>query len=159
MWDLDHKEGRALKNWCFRTVVLEKTLESPLNCKEIKPVHPKGNQPWIFTGRTDPKVEAVILWPLDVKSWLIGKVPDAGKNGRQKEKKAAEDEMVGWHHWLDGHELRQTPGGGEEQESWHAAVHRVTRSQTWLGDWITNQTNYLSFLVLMGRKESDSHRE
>ena len=95
MWYLDHKEGRMLKNWCFLTVVVEKTLESPLDCKEIKPVHPKGNQPWIFIGRTDAVTGAPILWPPDVNCWLIGKDPDAGKDWRQKEKRVTEDEM-GW---------------------------------------------------------------
>ena len=102
MWELDHKEGWAPKNWCFWTVVLEKTLESPLDCKEIQPVHPKGNQSWIFIGRTE--AEAPILWPPDVKSWLIRKDPDAGKDLGQKKGKT-EDEMVGWHHWLNGHEF------------------------------------------------------
>ena len=103
MWELGHKESWAPKNWCFLTVVLEKTLESPLDCKEIKPVHPKGNQSWIFTGRTND--EAPILWPPDEKSWLIGKDPDAGKDWGQEEKQMIEDEIVGWHHWLDGHEF------------------------------------------------------
>ena len=100
----------ALKNWCFRTVVLVKTLESPLDCKRIKPVHPKGNQSWIFTGRTD--AEASVLWPPDVKSWLTGKDSDAGKDRRQKGKETTEDEMVGWHHWFNGHEFVQTAGDG-----------------------------------------------
>ena len=95
------KEAWAAKNWCFQTVVLEKTLESPLGCKEVKPVHPKGNQPWIFIGRTDAEVEALILWPPDVKSWITGKDPDAGKDWRQEEKGMTEDEMAGWHHWLN----------------------------------------------------------
>ena len=103
MWELDHKESWALKNWCFWTVVLEKTLESPLDCKEIQPVHPKGDQPWIFTGRTDAEPETPILWPPDAKSWLIWKDPDAGKDWRREEKGATEDEMVGGHHWRDGH--------------------------------------------------------
>ena len=107
MWELDHKEGWALMNWCFWIVVLEKTLESPLDWKEIKPVNPKGNQPWIFIGRTNAEVEAPILWPCDVNSWLIGKVRDAGKDWRQEE---TGDEMVGWHHWLDGHGFEQTLG-------------------------------------------------
>ena len=106
MWELDHKDGWELKNWCFRIVVLEKTLESPLDCKEIKPVNPKGNQPWIFVERTD--AEAPILWPLDVKNWLIWNDPDAGKDWRQEEKRATQGEMVGWHHQLNGHELVQT---------------------------------------------------
>ena len=105
MWELDHKQGWVLKNWWFWTVVLEKTLESPLDCKEIKPVNPEGNQPWIFTERTDAEAETLILWPPDVKNWLLGKDPDAGKDWRQKEKGMTEDEMVGWHHWLDGHEF------------------------------------------------------
>ena len=103
MWELDYKESWALKNWCFWTVVLEKTLESPLDCKEIQPVHPKGNQSWIFIGRTDVEAETPILWPPDVKNWLIGKYPDAGKDWKQEEKGSTEDEMVGWHHWLSGH--------------------------------------------------------
>ena len=111
MWEFDHKEGWAPKNSCFQTVVLEKTLESPLGSKEIKPVNPKGNQPWIFIGRTD--AEAPILWPPDAKSWLIGKDPDAGKDWRQEEKWVIEDKMVGWHHQLNGHDFEQTPGGTE----------------------------------------------
>ena len=112
MWELDNKEGWAPKNWCFQTVVLEKTLESSLECKEIKAVNPKGNQSWIFTGRIDAK--ASILGPLDVKSRLIGKDSDAGKDGGQ-EKGTAEDEMVGWHHRLNGHEFEQTLGDSEGQ--------------------------------------------
>ena len=104
------KKGWVLKNWCFWTVVLEKTLESPLDSKEIKPVHSKGNQSWIFTGRTE--AEAPILWPPDVKSWLIGKDPDARKGWRREEKGTSEGEMVGWYHWLNGHESGQTPGDG-----------------------------------------------
>ena len=112
MWQLDHKEGWVPKKWCFQTVVLEKTLESPLDCKEIKPVNLKGDQPWIFIGRTDAEVP--ILWPPDLKSWLIGKDSHAGKDRRQ-EKRATEDEMVGWHHWFSEHELGQTLGDGEGQ--------------------------------------------
>ena len=111
MWELDYKESWAPKNWCFWTVVLEKTLEGPLDCKEIQPVHPKGNQSWIFIGRTD----APILWPPDAKNWLIGKDPDAGKDWRGEEKGTTEDEMVGWHHRLDGHEFEWTPGDGDGQ--------------------------------------------
>ena len=113
MWELDHKEGWALKNWCFWTVVLEKILESPLDCKEIKLVNSKGNQSWIFPGRTDTEAEAPILWPPDAKSWLIGKDPDAGKDWRQKEKAAVEDEMVGWDHQLNRHEFEETPGDSD----------------------------------------------
>ena len=104
MWELDYKEGWVPKNWCFWTVVLEKTLESSLDCKEIQPVHPKGNQSRIFMGRTDTKAETSILWPPDVKNWLIWKDPDAGKDWRW-EKGTIEDEMVGWHHWLEGHKF------------------------------------------------------
>ena len=117
MWELDYKESWALKNWCFWTVVLEQTLESPLYCKEIKPINPKGNQSWVFIGRTDAEAETPVLWPPDAKNWLIGKDPDAGKNWRQEEKGTAEDEMVGWHDWLDGHEFKRTPGVGDGQGS------------------------------------------
>ena len=105
MWELDFKESWASKNWCFWTEVLEKTLESPLDSKEIQPVHPRGNQSWIFIGRTDAEAETPILWPPDVKNWLIWKDPDAGNNWRREEKGTTEDEMVGWHHWLNGHEF------------------------------------------------------
>ena len=116
MWELDYKESWALKNWCFWTVVLEKTLGSPLDTKEIKQVNPKGNKSWIFTGRTDAKAETPILWPPDGKNWLGWKDPDAEKDWRQ-EKGMTEDEMVGWHHWLNGHEFEQAPGDGEGQGS------------------------------------------
>ena len=109
------KKGWAPKNWCLRTEVLEKTLESPLDCKETKPVNPKGNQPWIFTGRTDAEAEASILCPLDMKNRLIGKDPDSGKDWRQEEKGMAVDEMIRWHHWLDGHDSQWTPGVGDGQ--------------------------------------------
>ena len=101
--ELNYKESWAPKNWCFSTVVLEETLESPLDCKEIQPVHLKGNQSWTFIRMTDAEAETPILWPPDVKSWLIGKDPDAGKDWRQEEEGMTEDEMVGWHHWLNGH--------------------------------------------------------
>ena len=115
--ELNHKEGWAPKNWCFQTVVLEKTPESPLHRKEVNPVHPNGNQPWIFIGRTvaEAEAEAPILWPHDWKNWLIGKDPDAGKNWRQEEKGTTEDEIVGWHHWLDGHEFALTSIVGDAQ--------------------------------------------
>ena len=105
MWELNHKESWELKNWCIWTVVLEKTLESPLDCKEIQPVHPKGNQSWIFIGRTDTEADTPILWPLDAKNWLIRKDSDVGRDWGQEEKRVTEDEMVGWHHWLYGHEF------------------------------------------------------
>ena len=104
MWELNYKESWVQKNWCFWTVVLEKTLESPLDCKEIQPVHPKY-QSWVFIGRTDVEAETPILWPPDVKSWLIEKEPDAGKDWRHEEKGMTKDEMVGWHHQLNGHEF------------------------------------------------------
>ena len=116
MWELDHAAGWAPKNWCFQSVVLETTFEkSLLDCKEIKPINPKGSQPWIFIGRTDAEVEAPILWPPDVKSWFLRKDPDAGKDWGQKEKGVTEDEMVRWHHWLNGHEFEQTPGDSKGQ--------------------------------------------
>ena len=117
MWELDCEEGWAPKNWCFRTVVLEKTLESPLDCKEIKTVNPQGNQSWIFIGRTDAEAETPILWLPDVKNWLVGKDSDAGKDWRQEEKGTTEDEMAGWHHGFDGHEFEWTPGIGDGQGS------------------------------------------
>ena len=105
MWELDHTQSWTLKNWCFSTVVLEKTLESPLDCKEIKPVNPKGNQSWIFIGGTDAEAKSPILWPPDVKNWLTGKDPDAGKDWRWEDKRPTEDEMVGWNPRLNGHEF------------------------------------------------------
>ena len=113
MWELDYKESWAPKNWCFRTVMLEKTLESPLDCKEIQPVYPKGDQSWVFIGRTDAEAETPILWPPHAKSWLIGKDPDAGRDWGQEEKGMTEDEMAGWHHRLNGHEFEWTPGVGD----------------------------------------------
>ena len=117
MWELNNKEGRALKNWCFWTVVLEKALKSPLDSKEIKPVNPKGNQPWIFTVRTDAEAEVPVLCPPDAKSRLFGKDPDAGKDWSQEEKGMTKDEMVGWHHQFNGHEFEQTSRDGEGQKS------------------------------------------
>ena len=114
MWELNYKESWTLKNQCFWTVVLEKTLESPLDSKEIQPVHPKGNLSWIFIGRTDAEAEATILRPPDVKNGLIGKDPDAGKDWRQEEN-GTDNEMVGWYHWLDGHEFEQAPRVGDGQ--------------------------------------------
>ena len=109
------KESWAPKNWCFWTVALGKTLESPLDSKEIQPVHPKGDQSWVFIGRTDVEAETPILWPPDVKSWLTGKDPDAGNDWGQEEKGTMEDEMVGWHYWLNGHGFGWTPGVGDGQ--------------------------------------------
>ena len=129
MWELDHKEGWAPKNWCFLTVVLEKTLESPLDCKEIQPVHPKGDQSWVFIGRTDAEAETPILWPPDAKSWLIWKDPDAGKDRGRQEKGTTEDEMVGWYDQLNGHSLSKLWEIVKNGKAWHAAVHGITNSQ------------------------------
>ena len=115
MWELDHKVGWVPKNWYFRTVVLEKALESPLDCKEIQSVHPNGNQSWVFIGRTDVEAETPMLWPPDAERWLIGKDPDAGKNWGQEEKGTTEDEMVRWHHRRNGHGFGRTLGVGDEQ--------------------------------------------
>ena len=129
MWELDHKEGWEPKNWCFQIAVLEKTCESSLDCK-IKPVKPKGNQPWIFLGRTNAEAETPIVWSPDGKSQLIGKDPDAGKDRRQEEKGRTEDKMVGWHHWLNGHEFEKLWETVKDREAWLAAVYGVTKSQT-----------------------------
>ena len=135
MWELDCEENWALKNWCFWTVVLEKTLESPLDCKEIQPVHPKGNQSWVFIRRTDADAETPVLWPPDAKRWLIWKDPDAEKDWRQKEKGTTENEMVGWHHGLKDMGLGGLWELVMDKEAWHAVVHGVAKSRTWLSDW------------------------
>ena len=134
MWELDCEESWALKNWCFWTVVLEKTLENLLDCKEIQPVHPKGDQSWVFIGRTDAKAKTPIFWPPHVKSWLIGKDPDAGG---QEEKGTTEDEMAGWHHQPNGHEFELTPGVGDGQgglaccNSWGRKELETTEQLNW----------------------------
>ena len=135
MWVLDYKESWVPKNWCFWTVVLEKTLDCPLDCKEIKPVNPKGNQFWIFIGRTDAEAEALILWPPAAKNWLTGKDPDAGKDWRQEEMGMTEDETVGWHHRFHGHEFEQAPELVMDREARHAGVHGVAKSWTRLSNW------------------------
>ena len=136
IWELDHKKGWAQKNWCFWTVVPEKTLESPLDSREIKEVNPKGNQPWIFIGRTDAEAEALILWPPDSKNWLIRKDPDAGKYWGQEKQGVLEDEMVVWHHWLKGHEFEQAPEDSGRQGSL-VCCRPWGHKETWLRYWTT----------------------
>ena len=137
MWELDCEESWALKNWCFWTVVLEKTLESPLDRKEIQPVHSKEDQPWVFFGRNDAEAETSVLWPPHAKSWLIGKDCDAGRDWGQEEKGMTEDEMAGWHYWLDGHEFEWTPRVGDGQgglvccSSWSRKESDTTEWLNW----------------------------
>ena len=133
MWELDYKESWAPKNWCFWTVVLERTFENPLDCKEIQPVHPKGDQSWVFTGRTNVEAETLILWPPDGKNWLTGKDPYAGKDWGQEEKWMTEDEMAGWHHWLNGREFEWTLAVGDGRPG----VLRFMRPQRVGHDWVT----------------------
>ena len=155
-WELEHKKGWMLKNWCFRTVVLEKTLESRFDWKEIISGNPKGNEPWIFIGRTDAEAEALILWPPDTKNWFTGKYPDAGKDCRQDEKGMTEDEMVGWHHWLDGHEFEQTLGDSEGQGSLVCCSPLVLKEsdRTERPNTTTNKGNWERFIrVLFHLKE------
>ena len=142
VWELDHKEDWTLKNWCFWTVVLEKTLESPLDCKEIQPVHPKWNQSWIFIRRSDAEAETPILWPPDVKSWFIGKVPDAGEDWRQEEKGKTEDKIVGYHHLLNRHGFEQAPGDGEGLGSLACCSPGFAKSQTQLSDWTATKRQW-----------------
>ena len=147
MWELDHKESWALKNWCFWAAVLEKTLESLLNCKETKPVHPKGDQSWIFIGRTDAEAETPILWLPDRKNWLFRKDPDAKKDWKQ-EKGTTEDEMVGWHHWLNGHQFEQALGDGWGQGSLECYCpwgRKESDTTEWLNN---NKVGLLQDLVL-----------
>ena len=138
MWELDCEESWVLKNRCFWTVVLEKTLESPLDCKEIQPVHSEGRQPWDFFGRNDAKVETPVLWPPHAKSWLIGKDSDAGRDWGQEEKGTTEDEMAGRHHWLDGCKSEWTPGVGDGQgglaccDSWGCKESNTTEQLNWI---------------------------
>ena len=145
MWELNYKESWASKNLCFWTVMLKKRLESYLDCKEIQPVHPKGIQSWIFIGRTDAKTEIPILWSPDAKNWLTGKDPDAREDWRQEEKGITEDEMVGWHHWLDGYEFEQAPGVGDGQGSlaycspWGCKESDTTEQLNWTGEEVYKQ--------------------
>ena len=136
MWELDCEESWAPKNWCFWTVVLEKTPESPLDCKEIQPVHSKGDQPWDFFGTNDAKAETPVLWPPHVKSWLIGKDSDAGSDWGQEEKGTTEDEMAGWHHRLDGRESEWTPGDGDGQGGLACCDSWGRKEWTRLSGWI-----------------------
>ena len=135
MWQLDYKESWAPKNWCFWTVVLEKTLESPLDCKEIQPVHSTGDQPWVFIGRNDAKAETPVLWPLNANSLLVGKDSDVGRDWGQKEKGMTENEMAGWHHWLDGCESEWTLGVGHGQGGLAFCNSWGHKSRAQLSDW------------------------
>ena len=146
LWELDCKEGRTPKNWCLQTVVLEKTPESPLDVK-IKPVILKGNQPWILVGRTN--AEAPVFWSSDVNSWLIGKVPDAGKDRGQKEKRVSEDEMAGWHQWCNGHEPGQTSGDDEGQGGLTCCSPWGRKESDKTG-WLNNNNINITCLLLLG---------
>ena len=153
MWELDVEESWAPKNWCFWTVVLEKTLESPLDCKETQPVHPKGDQPWMFIGRTDAEAETPILWSPHVKSRLIGKDPDFGRDWGQEEKGMTEDEMVRWYHRLDGCRFGWTPGICDWQGGL-ACCQGVEKSQTWLSDWTGTGKLYRSLTAWHLKKKT-----
>ena len=143
MWELDCEESWAPKNWCFWIVVLEKTLQSPLECKEIQPV-PSEDHHWDFFGRNDAKAETPSTLATSCKSWLIGKDPDAGRDWGQEEKGTIEDEMSGWHHWLDGPESEWTPELVMDREAWGAAIHGVAKSRTRLSDWTELIPNYFN---------------
>ena len=149
MWELDYKESWVPKNWCFWTAVLEKTLESSLDCQEIQPAHPKGNQSWIFTGRTDVEAETPILWPLDAKNWLTGKDRDAVKDWREEETGTTENVTVGWHHRLDGQEFEQALGGGDGQGS-------LVCCSPW-GPKESDMTEWLNWILLRTGSDSSFH--
>ena len=140
LWELDCKKGRMPKYWCLPTVVLEKAPESLLDSKEIKPVNLKGYQPWVFTGMTDAEAEAPVFWVSDANRWLIGKVPDAGKDWGQKEKRASKDEVAGWHHWCNEHELGRTLGGGEGQGGL-VSCSPLGRKESGTTEWLKNNNN------------------
>ena len=158
MWELDYKESWALKNWYFWTVVLEKTLEGPLDCKEIKPVHPKGNQSWVFFIRTDVEGEAPTFWPPDAKRWLIWNDPDVGKDWRQEEKGTTKDEMVRWHHWLYGHEFEQALGVGDGQGSLACCSprgHKGSDTTEWLN---CTELSEKSYIILFHRGSQETQK-
>ena len=148
MWELDRKSGWAPRIWCLQTAVLEKSVESLLDCKEIQPVHPKGDQCWVFIGRTDAEADAPILWPPDAQNWLIGQDPDVGKDWRREEKGTTEDEMAGWHHWLNGHECEQSPGNSEGQGGLVAAAHGVTKSRVGMTEWLDDSIKYGDQIII-----------
>ena len=151
MWELDCEESWVPKNWCFWTVVLEKTLESPLDCKDIQPVHPKGDHPWVFFGRTDAEAETPILWPCHAKSWLIGKDPDVGRDWGQEEKGTTQDEMAGWHHQLDGHEFQWTLGAGDGQGGL-ACCNSWVRKELDTTEWLNWTELMIKKVYLCARK-------
>ena len=149
-WTIKKAEHQRTGN--FWIMVLEKTLESPLNCKEMEPANPKGNQPWIFTGWTDVEAEAPIIWPPDAKSWLLRKDPEAGKDWGQEAKRVTEIEMVGWHHWPNGHEFEQTQGDNEGQESLAHCSWLGLQSRTQLSDWTTSR--YISLFLILSTTDT-----
>ena len=159
MWELDCEEGWAPKNWCFWTVVLEKTLESPLDCKEIQPVNSEGDQPWDFFGRNDAKAETPVFWPSHAKSWLMGKDSDARRDWGQEEKGTTEDEIAGWHHWLDGRESGWTLGVGDRQgglawcDSWGCKESDTTERLNWT-EVISFRINWLDLREVPGTLKS-----
>ena len=153
IWELNNEEGRMWKNWCLRTMVPEKTPESSLESKEIKPVNLKEDKPWIFTRRTDAEAEVPVFWPSDANRWLIGKVPDAGKDWGQKEKRASEDEMAGGHHWCNEHELGQTLGDGEGQGG--LSCHSPWGCKELDTTERLNNNNRHSFQIWLGTRERE----
>ena len=158
MWERDHKESWAPKTWCFRTVVLEKTLESPLDSKNIKPVNSKGNQPWTFIGRTNVEAEAPILWPPDAKNWFTWKDYDVGKDWRQEEKGMTENEVAGWHHWLKEHEFEQTSGDREGQESLECCSP-LGRKESDITEQLNNKPLVFSCCYSQTLQETNTHAE